>query len=112
MEHRPSGGFSANVVWLQCAVLAHNLLRWTQLFGGLHDCDGHHPRRTIRTRLVSLPGRLVNRSGTPTLRAPDQRPWQEAFTGALSKLRALAIAVSPEPWLRGLHCCRRPASVR
>ena len=27
MEHVPSGHFSANSAWLQCAVLAHNLIR-------------------------------------------------------------------------------------
>jgi len=96
MEHCPSGSFSANAAWLQCAVLAHNLVRWTQLLGGLHDRDGHRPAvaRTIRTRFVSLPGRLVNRSGTPTLRAPSHWPWQEPFTRALSNLRALAVAVT------------------
>jgi hypothetical protein len=96
MEHCPSGSFSANAAWLCCAVLAHNLLRWTQLLGGIGDHDGHRPAvaRTIRTRLVSLPGRLVNRSGTPTLRVPSHWPWQESFTTALSKLRALAVAVT------------------
>jgi hypothetical protein len=29
MEHVPSGKFNANSGWLQCAVLAHNLIRWT-----------------------------------------------------------------------------------
>jgi len=96
MEHCPSGSFFANAAWLSCAVLAHNRLRWTQLLGGLHDRDSHRPAvaRTIRTRFVSLPGRLVNRSGTPTLRAPSHWPWQEPFTRALWNLRALAIAVT------------------
>ena len=95
MEHCPSGSFWANAAWLQCAVLAHNLLRWTQVLGGLHD-DGHRPAvaRTIRTRFVSMPGRLVNRSGKPTLRAPSQWPWQQPFTHALEKLRALTVAVT------------------
>jgi hypothetical protein len=96
MEHCPSGSFSANAAWLQCAVLAHNLLRWTQLLGGLHDHGGHRPAvaRTIRTRFVSLPGRLVNRSGTPTLRGPGHWPWRVSFISALSKLRALPATVT------------------
>ena len=67
MEHCLSGSFSANGAWLQCAVLAHNLLRLTQVLGGLHDHHSHRPAvaRTIRTRFVSLPGRLVNRSQQP-----------------------------------------------
>ena len=96
MEHCPLGSFSANAAWLQCAVLAHNPLRWTQLLGGLHGRAGRRPAvaRTIRTRFVSLRGRLVNRSGTPTLRALSDWPWQVSFTRALSNLRALAVAVT------------------
>ncbi len=96
MEHCPSGSSAANAAWLCCAVLAHNLVRWTQVLAGLHDHDDHRPTvaRTIRTPFVSLPGRIVNRSGTPTLRAPSLWPWQEPFTGALSNVRALALAVA------------------
>ncbi|HON76815.1 MAG TPA: IS1380 family transposase [Dermatophilaceae bacterium] len=35
LAHLPSGSFHANSAWLQCAVLAHNLLRWTATLGGL-----------------------------------------------------------------------------
>ncbi|EQD61618.1 transposase IS4 family protein, partial [mine drainage metagenome] len=35
MEHVPSGNFSANGAWLACAVLAHNLVRWTAILGSL-----------------------------------------------------------------------------
>ena len=31
--------------------------------------------KTIRTRLLALPGRLVNRAGHPTLRLPTRWPW-------------------------------------
>jgi len=33
LEHVPSGNFHANSAWLQCAVLAHNLVRWTETCG-------------------------------------------------------------------------------
>ena len=33
MEHVPSGQFFANGAWLCCAVLAHNLLRWSVTLG-------------------------------------------------------------------------------
>jgi len=96
LEHCPSGNFWANGAWLACAVLAHNLLRWTQLLGGLHGQDHHRPAaaRTMRTRFVSMPGRLVNRSGTPTLRAPTRWPWRASFADALNALRVLSIAVT------------------
>ena len=97
MEHCPSGNFSANSAWLCCAVLAHDLMRWTQLLGEIHDTDGgHRPAvsRTIRSRFISMPGRLVNRSGRPTLRAPQRWPWRDTFTRALDALRELSVVVT------------------
>lgn len=96
MEHCPSGKFSANSAWLQCAVLAHNLLRWVQLLGIGEVDDDARPAvaRTIRSRFISMPGRLVNRSGRPTLRAPQRWPWRDAFARGLDTLRELSIAIT------------------
>jgi len=92
LEHVPSGNFSANSAWLQCAVLAHNMIRWTTILGGIRGNDELTVARTIRTRLVAIPGRLVNRSGHPTLRLPTRWPWRNTFTLALQQLRGLAFA--------------------
>jgi hypothetical protein len=67
MEHVPSGNFSANGAWLQRAVLAHNLVRWTATIGEPGPVEGLSVARTVRTRLVAMPGRLVNRAGTMIL---------------------------------------------
>jgi len=93
MEHCPSGDFSANAAWLCCAVLAHNLMRWTAALGDL--VDDHETlvvARTLRTRYFAVPGRLVNRSGRPTLRMPERWPWALRFSAALDNLRAVAFA--------------------
>ncbi len=92
MEHCPSGDFSANAAWMCCAVLAHNLIRWSANLGGLVEDDTLVVARTLRTRYFSVPARLVNRSGTPTLRGPTQWPWATSFTRALSNLRAVSFA--------------------
>jgi len=89
LEHVPSGQFFANAAWLLCAVLAHDLIRWTATLGEITPADHLTVARTVRTRFFSLPGRLVSRSGTPTLRAPAQWPWAEPFLRALSLLRSL-----------------------
>jgi hypothetical protein len=91
MDHCPSGVFFANAAWLSCAVLAHNLLRWTVRLGGMRP-DELVVTRTIRRQLIDLPGRLVNRSGTPTLRLPTRWPWRHSFTRALDALRAVPAA--------------------
>jgi hypothetical protein len=91
LEHCPSGRFFANAAWLACAVLAHNLIRWTAHLGHLHPGDQLTVARTVRTRLLALPGRLVNRSGRLVLRLPARWPWKDTFTDALKRLRALPL---------------------
>jgi hypothetical protein len=91
LEHVPSGRFFANAAWLTCAVLAHNIVRWTDQLGGTRHGDQLTVARTVRVRLIALPGRLVNRSGRPTLRLPLDWPWAAAFTTALGRIRNLPL---------------------
>jgi hypothetical protein len=89
LDHCPSGKFFANAAWLACAVLAHNLWRWTARIGDVHDHEQLTVARTMRTRLVALPGRIVNRSGRHILRMPTRWPWAATFLAALTRLRAI-----------------------
>ena len=89
LDHVPSGNFHANSAWLQCAVLAHNLIRWTGHLGEIRVERELAVARTMRTRLIGLPGRLVNRAGRPTLRLPERWPWADTFITALDSLRLL-----------------------
>ena len=89
LEHCPSGKFFANAAWLACAVLAHNLIRWSANLGDVHPDDQLTVARTIRTQLIALPGRIVNRSGRHTLRLPTHWPWADTFLDALTRLRAI-----------------------
>ena len=92
LDHVPSGNFHANSAWLQCTVLAHNLIRWTSILGNIRIDDQLVVARTIRTQHLALPGRLVNRSGTPNLRLPTNWPWATQFIAALNTLRLLRPA--------------------
>ena len=92
LDHIPSGNFHANSAWLQCAVLAHNLIRWTAILGDVRVDHELTVARTMRTRLIGLPGRLVNRAGRPTLRLPERWPWADTFTTALDSIRLLRPA--------------------
>jgi hypothetical protein len=91
LEHCPSGRFFANAAWLSCAVLSHNLLRWTARLGDLHALDRLTVASTVRSQVLSVPGRLVNRAGRIVLRLPERWPWARQFTMALSRLRALPL---------------------
>jgi len=87
LAHFPSGKFNANSAWTVIAALAHNLLRWTHVLG----LPGHTIRaaRTLRRRLLTIPGRLTRTARRWTLHLPARWPWQHDFTAALTRLRAL-----------------------
>ncbi len=90
LAHFPSGKFMANAAWTVVACLAHNLLRWTTLIG----LPGATVRvaRTLRRRLLALPGRLTRSARRHTLHLPARWPWQHDFIRALARIRALPAA--------------------
>jgi hypothetical protein len=90
LRHFPSGRFNANAAWTVIACLAHNLLRWAELLGQPEQ----RPRRakTIRRRLLALPGRLTRSARRWTLHLPARWPWQSDYLAALARIRALPAA--------------------
>jgi hypothetical protein len=87
LAHFPSGFFHANGAWTVIAALAHNLLRWTQTIG--LPATTIRTARTLRRRLLALPGRLTRTARRWTLHLPTRWPWRNAFTEALTRIRAL-----------------------
>jgi hypothetical protein len=87
LAHFPSGQFNANSAWTVIACLAHNLLRWTAVIG-LPD-QTIRTARTLRRRLLQVPGRLTRTARQWTLHLPARWPWQGDFTRALARIRAL-----------------------
>jgi hypothetical protein len=87
LAHFPSGHFNANAAWTVIACLAHNLLRWSSVIG----LPGQTIRaaRTIRRRLLAMPGRLTRSARRWTLHLPARWPWQHDFIRALARIRAL-----------------------
>jgi len=90
LKHFPSGEFNANGAWTVLAALAHNLLRWTQLLG-LPDTT-IRTARTLRRRLLHLPGRLTRHARGWTLHLPARWPWHGDYITALNRIRALPAA--------------------
>ena len=69
------------------ATLAHNLLRWVATIG----LGGSGPvvAKTLRRRLLVLPGRLTRSARRRRLHLPTGWPWATQFLHALARLRAL-----------------------
>jgi hypothetical protein len=91
LQHVPSGQFAANGAWLCCALLAHNLIRWTATIGQPRPVDERTVAHTIRQQLIAVPGRMVNRSGQFILRLPQRWPWATTWLTALDRIRALPM---------------------
>jgi hypothetical protein len=90
LAHFPSGDYDANAAWTVLAALAHNLLRWTQLLG-LPDTTVR-ATRTLRRRLIQVPGRRTTHARGWTLHLPARWPYQQDYTRALKRIRALPAA--------------------
>ncbi|EID81780.1 TnpC protein [Rhodococcus opacus RKJ300 = JCM 13270] len=73
--HIPSGRFGANSDWVNCAAIAHNLLRAAgTLAGGNHAVARG---AMLRRHLVNVPARLARPAGKPVLHLPAHWPWQK-----------------------------------
>ena len=89
LAHCPSGRFFANGAWLGCAALAHNIVRWTARLGRTQNPRKLTAAATVRNRLLTVPGRLVNHAGQHILRLPARWPRAHTFIAALKHLRNL-----------------------
>ena len=88
LNHLPSGRFAANAAWLAVQAMAHNLARWTARIGLREPVS---TTKTLRRRFFSLAGRLTRSARRLTLHLPQGWPWQNQFSRALAKLRALPL---------------------
>ena len=88
LNHMPSGCFAANAAWLAVQVMAHNLARWTARIGLGEQLV---TTKTLRRRFFSLAGRLTRKARRLMLHLPRRWPWQDQFSSALARLRALPL---------------------
>ena len=88
LNHLPSGRFPANAAWLAAQTMAYNLARWTTRIG-LGELVV--ATKTLRRRFFSLAGRITRKARRITLHLPQGWPWQNQFSNALARLRALPL---------------------
>ena len=88
LNHLPSGRFPANAAWLAVQIIAHNLARWTARIGLGQPAV---TTKTLRRRFFSLAGRLARSARRLTLHLPQRWPWENQFSRALARLRALPL---------------------
>jgi hypothetical protein len=105
LDHVPAAEFRANSAWLQIAVLAHNLIRWTAPMGQPGPLDRLTVARTVRRPLLAIPGRLVNRSAPRACEPQPAGPGGNCSLGTSTPSAHYQRRVhSPADW--------RPATTR
>ena len=88
-NHSPSGKFLANAAWIVIGALAHNLLRWVSALG--LDHRGPVVAKTLRRRLITIPGRITRSARRDQLHLPRRWPWRHQFLTAAVRLRNLPL---------------------
>ena len=77
-----------NAAWLAVQVMAYNLARWTTRIGLGEPAA---TIETLRRRFFSLAGRFTRKARRLILHVPQGWPWQNQFSSALPRLRALPL---------------------
>ena len=88
--HLPFQSFQANAAWFELALLAHDIMTWTQLL----TLDGEHkiaePKR-LRYRILHVAGQITRHARRSTLHLPADWPWAAAMLRAFKRLDALPV---------------------
>ena len=91
LANLPFRAFQPNAAWLELALIAQDLLAWTQrllLEGELARCE---PKR-LRYRLLHVAGRLTRHARRLRLHLPRGWRWGKQLLAAFEQLRALPQA--------------------
>jgi len=81
--------FMANWAWLLIVVTAHNLVRLTQLLGGVEP-DADLRGKRFRYRYLVVPGLLVSTGRRLMLKLSEDYPLFDRFVAAHALLSSLA----------------------
>jgi hypothetical protein len=87
-SHLPFHTFAANAAWFELALLAHDIVIYTQEL----TLDGRHrlaePKR-LRYRILHVAGKLTHHARRITLHLPADWPWVSAIVRAFDRLAAI-----------------------
>ena len=87
-SYLPFHSFDANAAWFELALIAHDVMVWTQLL----CLDGEHricePKR-LRYRILHVAGQLTHHARRHTLHLPADWPWAGAILHGFERLQAL-----------------------
>jgi len=87
-SYLPFHSFDANAAWFELALIAHDVMTWTQLL----CLEGEHricePKR-LRYRILHVGGQIARHARRYILHLPADWPWAHAILQAFQRLQAL-----------------------
>jgi len=86
-------------------VIAHNLGRWVGRLGLGRDATSM-TTKTLRTRMLNMPGRMTTSGGRRTLHLPRAWPWEDQFNTILNS----CVPFPGRPSVYALDLCAMTAS--
>lgn len=90
MRNLPLHDFAANQIWLEIAMLAADLLTWTQALALTGTEASRWEPKRLRLRLLHVAGRLIRSGRREWLRLPRAWPWTPILLAGHAQLNALA----------------------
>lgn len=91
LANLPFRSFAHNQVWLWLAMLAQDLVAWTQALCLTGDARAWELKR-LRYRLLHQSGRIARHARQTTLRLARDWPWSGQLAAAFARLQALPAA--------------------
>ena len=88
LQNLPFVSFAHNQVWLWLAMLAQDLVAWTQALCLADDAKAWELKR-LRYRLLHQSGRIARHARQTTLRLARDWPWSGQLAAAFARLQAL-----------------------
>jgi len=88
LQNLPFQSFAHNQVWLWLAMLAQDLVAWTQQLCLTDDARAWELKR-LRYRLLHQSGRIARHARQSTLRLARDWPWSGQLAAAFARLQAL-----------------------
>jgi len=87
-SYMPFHSFQANTAWFELALIAHDLMVWTQqlCLAGEHRIS--EPKR-LRYRILHVAGQITRHARRRTLHLPADWPWAHAILQAFGRVQAL-----------------------
>jgi len=85
----PTNSFVANTMYAELSLLAYNLMVWFKRLCLPKEWQSY-TLPTIRYRLLMIPGEFVRSQNIPTLRFPQNSPYQDIFYYAQKQIKKLS----------------------